>query len=74
MEKEQLSETEYNDLQFDPQYARNMFPNVMSNLKKLHRMGATIGAGSDIGGAASGFFGRFTDELKHYANAGISNF
>jgi len=37
-------------------------------------MGATIGAGSDIGGTASGFFGRFTDELKHYANAGISNF
>jgi imidazolonepropionase-like amidohydrolase len=74
MEKKKLNETEYNDLQFDNQYGRNMFPNVISNLKKLHRMGATIGAGSDIGGTASGFFGRFTDELKHYANAGISNF
>jgi imidazolonepropionase-like amidohydrolase len=74
MEKKKLSETEYNDLQFDNQYALNMFPNVISNLKKLHRMGATIGAGSDIGGTASGFFGRFTDELKHYADAGISNF
>ncbi|MBW2179238.1 MAG: amidohydrolase family protein [Deltaproteobacteria bacterium] len=74
MEKSKLSEAAYADLQFDNQYAKDMFPNVTANLKKLHRMGATIGAGSDIGGTASGFFGRFSDELKHYISAGISNF
>jgi len=74
VDRSKLSEAEYNDLQFDNQYAIHMFPHVIANLKKLHRMGATIGAGSDIGGTASGFFGRFTDELKHYANAGFSNF
>ena len=69
-----LSKEEYDKLQFDPKYNHDMFPNVMVNLKKLHEMGATVGAGSDIGGTATGFFGRFTDELRHYAEVGISNF
>jgi len=73
MEKKKPSKEEYENLQFDNQYAIDMFPNVTQNLKKLYKMGATIGAGSDIGGTATGFFGRFTDELKHYAAAGISN-
>jgi len=55
-------------------YVIDVFPNVVANLKKMHNMGAIIGAGSDIGGTRTGFFGRFTDELKHYAAAGISNF
>jgi len=54
-------------------YVIDVFPNVAANLMKLHDMGATIGAGSDIGGTRTGFFGRFTDELKHYAAAGIPN-
>jgi len=53
---------------------KKQFPVVTENLKRLYKMGAIIGAGSDIGGTMSGFFGRFTDELKHYAQAGIQNF
>lgn len=64
--------TENREYSFKP-YMIDVFPNVVANLKKLSDMGATIGAGSDIGGTRTGFFGRFTDELKHYAAAGIPN-
>lgn len=74
LEKRKLSVEERKRLRSDPQYTRDMFPHVMKNVKRLHTMGATIGAGSDIGGTFSGFFGRFVDELKHYVSAGISNF
>jgi imidazolonepropionase-like amidohydrolase len=59
---------------WDSTYMKKQFPVVTENLKRLYKMGAIIGAGSDIGGTMSGFFGRFTDELKHYAQAGIQNF
>lgn len=59
---------------WDSEYMKIKFPLVMQNLENLHKMGAVIGAGSDIGGTMSGFFGRFTDELGYYAQAGISNF
>lgn len=55
------------------QYGRDMFPNAMENLRKLHKMGATVGMGTDLGGTPIAFFGRYTDELKHFASAGISN-
>ncbi len=70
----QLSESEERALWFDPRYCRDKFDNVMANLRKLHEMGATVGIGTDLGGTFSGFFGRYTDELKHFAAAGISNF
>lgn len=54
-------------------YVIDVFPNVVANLRKLHDMGSIIGAGSDIGGTRTGFFGRFVDELMHYAAAGIPN-
>lgn len=57
-----------------PQYGRDMFPNAMENLRKLHKMGATVGMGTDLGGTPIAFFGRYTDELKHFVSAGISNF
>jgi imidazolonepropionase-like amidohydrolase len=53
---------------------RLQFPLVTQNLQRLYKLGAVIGAGSDIGGTMSGFFGRFTDELEHYIQSGISNF
>jgi len=37
-------------------------------------MGATVGMGTDLGGTPTAFFGRYTDELKHFVSAGISNF
>ncbi len=74
MEKKALSKEEYEDLQFDNTYAKDKFPKAMANLKKLHAMGATIGAGTDIGGTSTGFFGRYSDELRHYTSAGISNY
>ena len=37
-------------------------------------MGATVGIGTDLGGTPIAFFGRYTDELKHFVSAGISNF
>ncbi len=55
-------------------YYRRIIERGRSNLARMHRMGAIIGAGSDIGGTFSGFFGRFIDELMHYSAAGISNF
>ena len=57
----------------DRQYGRDMFPNLMENLRKLHSMGATVGMGTDLGGTYCAFFGRYADELKHFATAGISN-
>lgn len=55
-------------------YYRGIVGKARANLARMHRMGATIGAGSDIGGTLSGFFGRFIDELMHYSAAGIQNF
>jgi imidazolonepropionase-like amidohydrolase len=52
----------------------DMHPNMLENLQRLHRMGAVIGAGTDLGGAYTGIFGRYADEIKRYADAGISNF
>ena len=72
-EKTTLAPDRYDALQFDNRYARDMFPNVRANLQKLYRMGAVMGAGTDIGGTSTGFFGRFADELKNYADAGIPN-
>jgi imidazolonepropionase-like amidohydrolase len=74
LQSKQLSESEARALSFDPRYCKDMFDNVTANLKKLHDMGATVGIGTDIGGTFSGFFGRYVDELKHFAAAGISNF
>ncbi len=37
-------------------------------------MGATVGIGTDCGGAYAAFFGRYTDELKHFAEAEIPTF
>jgi imidazolonepropionase-like amidohydrolase len=54
-------------------YMIDVYPNVAANLMKMHDMGAVIGAGSDIGGTETGFFGRFADELCLYAAAGLSN-
>jgi imidazolonepropionase-like amidohydrolase len=71
LEKKKLTREEYDRLQFDNKYAKDKFPQVMANLKKLYQRGAVIGAGTDIGGTATGFFGRYTDELRHYASAGI---
>jgi imidazolonepropionase-like amidohydrolase len=59
---------------WDAEYMKLQFPVVTKNLQRLYKMGAVIGAGSDIGGTMSGFFSRFTDELGHYIQSGISNF
>jgi len=73
-EKKKLSEDDRKKLMYDRQYWKDQFPKVIQNLQKLHRKGATVGIGTDIGGSYSGFFGRYLDELKHYQAAGISNF
>jgi imidazolonepropionase-like amidohydrolase len=73
-ENMKFSEEERKNLLYDRQYWKNMFPNVVKNLQKLCQKGATVGVGTDLGGTYSGFFGRYHDELKHYASAGISNF
>jgi len=73
-QKRRLSPDERRALIFDRQYLVEMFPNAVANLKKLHAMGATIGVGTDNGGVYTGLFGRYTRELKHYVEAGISEF
>jgi len=72
-EKEDLSMDERKKLIFDRQYLKDMHKNQVANLQKLYRAGATIAPGTDLGGYYSGFFGRFTEELKRYVNAGIPN-
>jgi hypothetical protein len=46
-----LTEEEIRSLQSDPVYLIEKLPNMTTNLQKLHRLGATIGIGTDIGGA-----------------------
>jgi len=72
-EKEDLSMDERKKLIFDRQYLKDMHKNQVANLQKLYRAGATIAPGTDLGGYYSGFFGRFTEELKRYVKAGIPN-
>jgi imidazolonepropionase-like amidohydrolase len=73
LESRELSESEQRALNHEPRYCKDMFANVMENLKKLHRMGADVGIGTDIGNPSTQFFGRYSDELKHFAAAGIPN-
>jgi imidazolonepropionase-like amidohydrolase len=72
-EKRGLSEEEKRKLPVDPLYFKEMFPNVVENLKKLNSMGARVGIGTDSG-TFRGLFGRYNDELRHMTSAGISNF
>jgi imidazolonepropionase-like amidohydrolase len=72
-EKRGLSEEEKIKLPVDPLYFKEMFPNVIENLKKLNGMGATVGIGTDSG-TFRGLFGRYNDELRHMTSTGISNF
>jgi imidazolonepropionase-like amidohydrolase len=72
-EKRELSEEEKKKLLVDPLYFKEMFPNVIGNLKKLNSKGARIGIGTDSG-TFRGLFGRYNDELRHITSAGVSNF
>jgi len=53
-------------------YFADSFPNAVANLRTLHRMGATVGVGTDCGGTLTGLFGRYARELRHYVEAGLS--
>lgn len=72
-EETDLSMEEREKLIFDRQYLKDMHKNQVANLQKLYRAGATIAPGTDLGGYYSGFFGRYTEELKRYVDAGIPN-
>ena len=72
LEKKTLDEEEQGKLLVDPRYFKEMFPNVVENLKKLNGMGARIGIGTDCGTFRE-LFGRYSDELKNITSAGISN-
>jgi hypothetical protein len=69
-----LSEEERGGLLADPLFFKDMFPNVITNIKKLKSAGAKIGIGTDSGGSSLALFGFYGDELKYVASAGISNF
>ncbi len=57
----------------DSGYTRDMLPNQVANLRKIERMGGTVGIGTDNGGYFCGYFGRYSDELKYYVDlCGIS--
>jgi imidazolonepropionase-like amidohydrolase len=43
-----LNEEEQRKLLVDPRYFKEMFPNVVENIKKLNGMGAKIGIGTDV--------------------------
>lgn len=72
--KKKMTAEERKSLVFDRQYLIEKYPVQVKNLMRLHRMGAVVGAGTDLGGYYSGFFGRFVDELARYVGAGISTF
>ena len=69
-----FSDEERSSLLGDPLYFKDMFPNVIKNIKKLKSAGAKIGIGTDSGGSSLSLFGFYGDELKYVASAGISNF
>ncbi|MEW6113794.1 MAG: amidohydrolase family protein [Thermodesulfobacteriota bacterium] len=69
-----LSAEQRKSLIFDRQFIKDKYPNIVKNLQLLYRNGATVGVGTDLGGVYAGIFGRYTDELKRYTAAGISNF
>jgi imidazolonepropionase-like amidohydrolase len=73
LQSRELSESEQRALHYEPQYCADTFANVQANVKKLHRMGADVGIGTDIGNPSTQFFGRYTDEFKHFAAIGIPN-
>jgi imidazolonepropionase-like amidohydrolase len=73
LEKKTLNEEGQGKLLVDPRYFKEMFPNVVENIKKLNRMGAKIGIGTDCG-TFRGLFGRYNGELRHMTSAGISTF
>ena len=73
LEKKTLNEEGKGKLLVDPRYFKEMFPNVVENIKKLNGMGAKIGSGTDWGTFWE-LFGRYSDELKNITSAGISNF
>jgi imidazolonepropionase-like amidohydrolase len=73
LEKKSLNEEGQRRMLVDPRYFKEMFPNVVENIKKLNSMGAKIGIGTDCGTFRE-LFGRYSDELKNIASAGISNF
>ena len=72
--KRQMSPDERKALIADRQYIMDMHPSMIKNLQRLHRMGAVIGAGTDMGGSFNAIFGRFNDEIRRYIDGGISNF
>ena len=73
LEKKTLNEEEQGKMLVDPRYFKEMFPNVVENIKKLNGMGAKIGIGTDCGTFRE-LFGRYSDELKNITSAGVSNF
>ncbi len=69
--KRKMSDAERRALKFDRRYLIDAYPTMVRNAGRLHKMGAVMGAGTDLGGYYSGFFGRFADELRRYRAAGI---
>lgn len=69
-----LSSEQRKSLIFDRQYIKGKYPNIEKNLQLLCRLGAVVGVGTDLGGPYAGIFGRYTEELKRYTAAGVSNF
>lgn len=72
--RKRMGPEELRKLKTEPRYLRDKHSVQVKNFQRLHRMGAMIGAGTDLGGYYCGFFGRFVDELNRYVDAGISPF
>jgi imidazolonepropionase-like amidohydrolase len=73
LQSRELSEDEQRALHYEPRYSADMFANVRANVKKLVAMGADVGIGTDIGNPSTQLFGRYPDELRHFAALGIPN-
>jgi imidazolonepropionase-like amidohydrolase len=73
LQSRDLSEDEQRALHYEPRYSADMFANVQANVKKLVAMGADVGIGTDIGNPSTQLFGRYPDELRHFAALGIPN-
>jgi imidazolonepropionase-like amidohydrolase len=59
---------------YDYKYIQKQFPVALDNVRRLHKAGAVIGLGTDIGGTDFGFFGLTYKELGHLVAAGMSNY
>jgi imidazolonepropionase-like amidohydrolase len=72
--KRTISDSERPEYVLDTELVARVLPVIGENTRKLVRVGATIGFGTDSGGSPFAVFGRFHEEMDNLVQAGFSPF